>query len=334
MLLLSSAHLLTLSLYLTLDYDYFILALSTPTRTPTPTPTSTHIHSSSSTSNPRIALYNRCSVAQIGVWKSWETQKLDIRDIAWPGNSHAPPQGVPEKFHLKITFLEEAPYINLSPADPVSGKCLMDRGVLCRVAADHEMAADIDVGQAHRNESFYQCCSGFCIDLLEKFAEELGFTYELVRVEDGKWGTLENGKWNGLIADLVNRKTDMVLTSLMINTEREAVVDFSEPFMETGIAIVVAKRTGIISPTAFLEPFDTASWMLVSTMDLQSPTPQSIYLVSAAIAYASPLSVFCFLLALLGSPWLSLHPCPLHCLLPPNLDKHRLVSLPYRRQPS
>ncbi|XP_029052428.1 glutamate ionotropic receptor NMDA type subunit 2 isoform X2 [Osmia lignaria lignaria] len=208
---------------------------------------------------------------EIGVWKSWEKEGLDIKDIVWPGNTHTPPQGVPEKFYLKITFLEEPPYINLAPPDPVSGKCLMDRGVHCRVAKESDMV-EVDIQSAQKNESFYQCCSGFCIDLLQKFSEEIGFTYELVRVEDGKWGTLENGKWNGLIADLVNRKTDMVMTSLMINSEREAVVDFTVPYMETGIAIVVAKRTGIISPTAFLEPFDTASWMLVGIVAIHAAT--------------------------------------------------------------
>ncbi|XP_011880969.1 PREDICTED: glutamate receptor ionotropic, NMDA 2B isoform X5 [Vollenhovia emeryi] len=208
---------------------------------------------------------------EIGVWKSWEKEGLDIKDIVWPGNTHTPPQGVPEKFYLKITFLEEPPYINLAPPDPVTGKCLVDRGVHCRVAKDSDMVG-IDLQSAQKNESFYQCCSGFCIDLLQKFSEEIGFTYELVRVEDGKWGTLENGKWNGLIADLVNRKTDMVMTSLMINSEREAVVDFTVPYMETGIAIIVAKRTGIISPTAFLEPFDTASWMLVGIVAIHAAT--------------------------------------------------------------
>ena len=36
-----------------------------------------------------------------------------------------------------------------------------------------------------------KCCSGLCIDLLRKFEAELGFTYELQRVEDPKWGTFQ-----------------------------------------------------------------------------------------------------------------------------------------------
>lgn len=84
----------------------------------------------------RKSVIHQSYLLQIGVWKSWQKEGLDIKDIVWPGNSHTPPQGVPEKFHLKITFLEEPPYINLAPPDPVTGKCSMDRGMLCRVASD------------------------------------------------------------------------------------------------------------------------------------------------------------------------------------------------------
>uniref|UniRef100_T1JBL9 Glutamate receptor ionotropic, NMDA 2B n=1 Tax=Strigamia maritima TaxID=126957 RepID=T1JBL9_STRMM len=201
---------------------------------------------------------------------TWAKDGLDIKDIVWPGNSHVPPPGVPEKFHLKVMFLEEPPFIHLSPPDPVNGQCV-NRGVPCRVASEADMAK-VNKTMASRNESYFQCCSGFCIDLLQKFATDLGFTYELSRVEDGVWGTETNGVWNGLIAALINRKTEVVFTALNINSYREAVIDFTVPFMETGISVVVAKRTGIVSPKAFLEPFDTMSWLLLLVVSIQVAT--------------------------------------------------------------
>lgn len=44
----------------------------------------------------------------------------------------------------------------------------------------------------------------------------------------------------------------MVITSLKITPERNSAVDFSVPFLETGITIIVSIREGAISPTAFL----------------------------------------------------------------------------------
>lgn len=71
-------------------------------------------------------------------------------------------------------------------------------------------------------------------------------------MRDEKWGIKSEIGWNGLIADLVNNKADMCVTSLKLNSERARDIDFSLPFLDTGIAIIVKIRSGVLSPTAFL----------------------------------------------------------------------------------
>lgn len=58
--------------------------------------------------------------------------------------------------------------------------------------------------------------------------------------------------WNGLVRELMDHKADMAITSLKITPNRSEQIDFSVPFLETGITITVALREGAISPTAFL----------------------------------------------------------------------------------
>lgn len=99
----------------------------------------------------------------------------------------------------------------------------------------------------------YRCASGFYVDLISELSEKLQFTFDIYEVEDKAWGgKSKNGEWNGIMKDLITNKADLAMTSLKITTERSEIIDFSIPFMETGIAIVVSLRPGTISTTAFL----------------------------------------------------------------------------------
>ncbi|KFM73572.1 Glutamate [NMDA] receptor subunit epsilon-2, partial [Stegodyphus mimosarum] len=133
----------------------------------------------------QILNLNRKNVwEKIGVWTN---TGLDIKDIVWPGDSPVPPPGVPEKFNLKVTFLDEPPFVNVFPPDNETGECKTSRSVRCRVAPEHKFFG-MNHSLAIRNPDYYKCCSGFCIDLLQKFAQDLKFSYDLYRVEDGTWG--------------------------------------------------------------------------------------------------------------------------------------------------
>ncbi|KAB0398429.1 hypothetical protein E2I00_014817, partial [Balaenoptera physalus] len=63
-------------------------------------------------------------------------------------------------------------------------------------------------------------------------------------------------------------RADMAIGSLTINEERSEIVDFSVPFVETGISVMVARSNGTVSPSAFLEPYSPAVWVMMFVMCL------------------------------------------------------------------
>ncbi|XP_055332758.1 glutamate receptor ionotropic, NMDA 2B-like [Paramacrobiotus metropolitanus] len=201
-------------------------------------------------------------------WKqvgSWNTLLgLQLSDIMWPAHLPVPPRGRPEKFHLTVVTLEEVPYVWIKPTGP-GGKCEV-RTAPCRVRPK----AVLDV--VNITESWQDwCCTGLSIDLLTKLGADIGFTFDIYQVEDLKWGRKTiNGSWNGLVADLLKRKAHLAMTSLTVTKERQAAISFSTAYLGTGIGIVVAKQEGRISPTAFLEPFDYVTWIVLVVACIQT----------------------------------------------------------------
>jgi len=50
-----------------------------------------------------------------------------------------------------------------------------------------------------------------------------------------------NGNWNGMVGELVRHEADLAIASLSISLAREQAVEFSLPFMNLGISIMVYK---------------------------------------------------------------------------------------------
>ncbi|XP_023685836.1 uncharacterized protein grin2db [Paramormyrops kingsleyae] len=189
----------------------------------------------------------------------WENGILRLRYPAWSryGPFLQPPD---DAQHLRVVTLEERPFVIVEPADPASGTCIRD-SVPCRKPLNDSVAMEGMVPMK-------QCCKGFCIDILKRLARIVGFTYDLYLVTNGKHGKKIDGVWNGMVGEVVYKRADMAIGSLTINEERSEVVDFSVPFVETGISVMVSRSNGTVSPSAFLEPYSPAVWVMMFVMCL------------------------------------------------------------------
>ena len=105
---------------------------------------------------------------------------------------------------------------------------------------------------------------GFCVDLAREICQEkLQFPYKFLI--ETKYGTeIEKGVWDGMVGALVNRDADLSIATLTINGAREKAVDFSKPFIDLGISIMIRKpekqKPGVFS---FLAPLSKGIWICV-----------------------------------------------------------------------
>jgi len=106
---------------------------------------------------------------------------------------------------------------------------------------------------------------GFCIDLLNAICETVPFEYEIREVEDREYGSLkENGSWNGMMKELIDKRADIALSSLWVMAEREKVVDFTVPFYDlVGLSIMMQKTKTSTSLFKFLTVLENNVWFCI-----------------------------------------------------------------------
>nr|XP_046248262.1 glutamate receptor ionotropic, NMDA 3B isoform X2 [Scatophagus argus] len=166
---------------------------------------------------------------------------------------------------VRVVTLVEHPFVFTRDVDD-EGSC--PAGQYCLDAGTNSSETlerffrEVAVGNSSFLPAEYsKCCYGYCIDLLEKLAEDLGFEFDLYIVGDGKYGAWKGGRWTGLVGDLLNGLADMAVTSFSINSARSRVIDFTSPFFSTSLGILVRSKDTAAPIGAFMWPLHWSMWV-------------------------------------------------------------------------
>ncbi|XP_030630566.1 glutamate receptor ionotropic, NMDA 3B [Chanos chanos] len=211
----------------------------------------------------------------------WQSGHLEVEEQGlWPGMSQRLQEesqsvrtgirwraGIPVAgTRLRVVTLVEHPFVFTRETDD-EGQC--PAGQLC--LDPHTNSSDVlnqlflELEQANNSSSLpadiRKCCYGYCIDLLEKLAEDMQFEFDLYIVGDGKYGAWKGGRWTGLVGDLLSGVADMAVTSFSINSARSKVMDFTSPFFSTSLGILVRSKDTAAPIGAFMWPLHWSMWV-------------------------------------------------------------------------
>ncbi|KAL3103114.1 hypothetical protein niasHS_002300 [Heterodera schachtii] len=139
-----------------------------------------------------------------------------------------------------------------------------DPFVMLKRECDTKRGGSENASECEGNNKF----EGYCIDLLKLLSEREDFrdiTYEIFISQKNQYGAKQqDGSWDGIIGHLLRGEADLSVASLTINQDRERVVDFSKPFLTTGISIMIKKPDKQeFSVFSFMAPLSSEIWMYI-----------------------------------------------------------------------
>ncbi|KAM3395371.1 glutamate receptor 3.4 [Capsicum galapagoense] len=107
---------------------------------------------------------------------------------------------------------------------------------------------------------------GYCIDVFEAAIDLLSYPVPHVYIlyGDGK----RNPSFKNLVNDVVTNKYDAAVGDVTITTNRTRIVDFTQPYMESGLVVVAPIKELKSSPWAFLQPFTLQMWCVTGVFFL------------------------------------------------------------------
>ncbi|XP_053267434.1 glutamate receptor ionotropic, NMDA 3A [Pleuronectes platessa] len=197
----------------------------------------------------------------------WRRGRVLMDQGAWPSHAGSGVGGDwrrSARLHMRVVTLVEHPFVFTREVD---GDGLCPAGQLCLDPLSNESA--VLEGLFHNlagpngtvPTELKKCCYGYCVDLLEKLAEDMGFSFDLYIVGDGKYGGFKNGRWTGLVGDLLSGAAQLAVTSFSINSARSQVIDFTSPFFSTSLGILVRTRDTAAPIGAFMWPLHWSMWL-------------------------------------------------------------------------
>ncbi|XP_029921835.1 glutamate receptor ionotropic, NMDA 3A [Myripristis murdjan] len=197
----------------------------------------------------------------------WRRGKVLMDQGVWPSHHGSGGGGDwrrPTRLHMRVVTLVEHPFVFTREVD---GDGLCPAGQLCLDPLTNESSVlealfqNLGGPNGTVPTELKKCCYGYCIDLLEKLAEDMGFTFDLYIVGDGKYGGFKNGRWTGLVGDLLSGAAHLAVTSFSINSARSQVIDFTSPFFSTSLGILVRTRDTAAPIGAFMWPLHWSMWL-------------------------------------------------------------------------